>query len=211
MKQKKNTMESMSSFAIVTRKAQATLVISVEGADQKIEVQRGTMVEVLHSQSNQQYCKVIIHDYHERNLAYENNLYFMRQSELFPVNEIFWPFLIAITNPNERANIAMDDAYVTYLLNLNIKSFVSVVGQYFINTIRESIQFLPERQPKEHLSTDYACIIRYIGPVDEIGPGNFFGLELLVNFNDFPKIKHYAFLMFYVLTHQNNIKTPTEI
>jgi hypothetical protein len=163
-------------FAIVIEKTQALLDVSQE-FEHKLELARGSMVEIRYPQHNQSI--VVIHDFHQKNLAFENNLYIVKNSALLRVPERIWPYLVAITDPNERANIAKDQYYVEYILTLKEKSFVRVNGQYFsAYPIRQ--QFLPEREPK-YKSLDYDCIVRYIGPVDEIGPGYFFALELLVN------------------------------
>lgn len=170
------------SCGIVIEKTTAFLCNKYCGdPEQNFEVHKGTMIEIRSLNVNQTYCEVRIHDYHQRNLAFEHNLYMIKQNALIHVSEMMWPLLAAISDPIERANIAKDSAFCDYISTLRENSFVTINGQYFSKClIRESLQFLPEREPKDR-SLDYNCIIRYIGPVEEIGPGYFFGLELLVN------------------------------
>jgi hypothetical protein len=170
-----------SRYAIVIKKTEAILELFKSEFDGKIELHAGTLVEIEKHSFNSQYCTILVHDFHQKNIAYENNLYSIKRDALLQVSEQIWPFLIAITNPVDRVNLAGDEAYVNYLLRLTVRSFVPVLGKFFYkNPIRQSLQFqfLPEREPKEQ--EDYNCIIRYIGPVVEIGPGFFFGFELLV-------------------------------
>lgn len=161
-------------FAIVQEKVQATVL---EG-DEYIELTRGMMVEL--KEERERNCTIIVHDYYEKNYAFENNLYWCKTSSLMKVYPEIWHYLIAITDPIMRANLAKDRPFLDYIANLQINTYVTVNGSYFnISVINQSLMFLPEREPKER-TTDYDCMIRYIGPVDEIGPGFNFGLELLV-------------------------------
>lgn len=174
----------MVSNAIVLEKV---LAIGVETDDgHQVELHRGMTVEIRDFKEN--YSTIMIIDYYQKNFAYENNLYLCKSSALFRVPQAIWPFLIAINDPIERTNIAKDKSLVDYILRLELNSFVTVNGQYFSlptnrdSALRQSLSFLPEREPKDR-SLDYDCVIRYIGPVEEIGsPGYLFGLELLVNF-----------------------------
>lgn len=174
-----NTMDQMSPYAIVVEdKVRAVLSFQDAGPEQIIDVLKGTMVEIRKINNQHQYT-VMIHDFHQKNFAFENNLYLIKPSVLCTVSRELWPFLIAITDPIARARIATDEAFCDYLLNLNEKSLASVNGHYFSTCpIRQSLQFLPEREPRDRF-VDYYCSVKYIGPVEEIGPGYFFGLELL--------------------------------
>lgn len=176
----------MSIYAIVIQKTQATLKLNLpddKSQDQSVELLQGTMVETIGLQFNKNYHTVMIHDYHQRNFAFENNLYFIKQSALYQVSAEIWPFLIAVTDANIRASIAKDENFSEYILRLQLKSFVSVDAQYFsICPIRQSLQFLPQREPNRKQGASFDCIVRYIGEVKEIGPGFYFGLELLVIF-----------------------------
>lgn len=166
-----------SQFAIVTEKVLAMCVEAVDG--HQVELTRGMMVEIKNFQDR--YSTIVVHDYYQRNYAYENNLYLCKSSALFQVPLEVWPILIAVNDPYERFNMAKDKPYIQYILGLNEGSFVAVSGHHFnLSSISQSLSFLPEREPKDK-SLDYHCAVRYIGPVDEIGPGCLFGLELLVN------------------------------
>lgn len=172
-------MDSSAVYAIVGEKLLAMCVQDFDDGHQ-VELTRGMMVEI--KDFKERYSTILIHDYYEKNYVYEHNLYLCKTSALIPVPIESWSFLMTINDPFERANIAKDKAYIEYLMRLKEGDFVTVIGQYFnMSTIRQSLSFLPEREPKDR-SLDYQCIVRYIGPVDELEiPGYLFGLELLVN------------------------------
>lgn len=179
-------------YAIVIEKTQAMLVMSSNlhldrnGDDNKMELFRGTAVQIRASQSN--YKVVMICDFYEDNLTFQNNLYYVKSSALQCVDENIWLQMVAIVDPFERANIVKDKSYIDYLSSLRLASFVGVKSQHLsMCPIRQSLQFLPEREVKDSKNQDYDCIIRYIGFVNEIGPGYYYGLELLVNFSPLPQ------------------------
>jgi hypothetical protein len=177
-------------YAIVVDKTQAMLMMSSNlqydrnFEDGKLEVFRGTTVQIKGRQNN--YSVVVICDFHQMNLAFQNNLYYIKNSVLHTVDESIWLQLVAIPDPHERANITKDKAYIEFLSALKVGSFVSVTSQLFSNCpIRQSLQFLPERDTKDQRDQDFDCIVRYIGFVNEIGAGYYYGLELLVIFHLF--------------------------
>lgn len=175
-------------YAIVIEKTQAVLMMSKNlqidrnnNNDHNLEVFKGTMVQIKGRQNA--YSVVIICDFHEENLAFQYNHYYVKTSALERVEESIWLQLVAIPDPQERANIAKDKSYLEYLSSLKIGTFVSVKTQYFSKCpIRQSLQFLPEREAKDSKDQDFDCIVRYIGFVTEMGPGYYYGLELLVIF-----------------------------
>ncbi|CRK98515.1 CLUMA_CG011871, isoform A [Clunio marinus] len=159
-----------------------------------VELTKGMMVEM--KDIRDRSCVVLIRDFYTKNVAYEHNLYICKSSALLQVPSEIWPFLIAVNDPYERMMIAKDKPYIEYILRLKEKSFVTVNAQYFniATPIRQS-PFPSEREPKDTF-WDYQCIVQYFGPVDELGPGYFFGLEL-VNLDkgispQAPEISHFA-------------------
>lgn len=176
-----------SEYAIVIKKTQAMLASQIptreDEMDMKVELFRGATVQIKEVQHS--YSVVMIHDFYNKNFAFQNNLYQVQTNALIHVDELLWFQLIAIPDSQERANIASDKEYVEYIASLKADSFVRVNAHHFsMCPIRQSLQFLPEREPSKNArERDYDCIIRYIGYVDEIGPGIFYGLELLVIFN----------------------------
>jgi hypothetical protein len=166
--------------AIVIEKTVATLCGVDCGPEHKIDVHRGTLVEIKGSTMGT-YVQVMIIDYYHKNLAYENNLYMLKYNTLLEVSNYVWPYLVAISDPHERANVAKDKEFIEYFQTLREHSFVAINGHYFsMYPMKQTLNFIPEREPK-HRALDFDCIIRYMGPVGEIGPGFYIGLELLVN------------------------------
>lgn len=175
-------------YAVVVEKVLAMHV--GEEDSHQVELHRGMTVEI--EDSREKYTTIRIKDYYQQTFAYENNVYLCKTSALFSVPVDFWPFLIAINDPMERVNIAKDKNFIHYLLRLQTEGYVTVRGEYFnLLPPNQTLSFLPEREPKDR-SLDYDCIVKYIGPVEEIGsPGCLFGLQLLVNFKGQKKSQSY--------------------
>jgi hypothetical protein len=167
-----------SAYAIVAEKVLAMCTVE----EHQIELSRGMMVEeTATNYVKDRYKSVVIHDYYQKHLLYDKNVYLVKSSALLQVPSEIWPYLMAVADPYERANIARDKAFIEYILRLEENNFIAVIGDYFnISAISQSLSFLPEREPKSR-TLDYDCIIRYIGPIEELAPGVMFGLELLVN------------------------------
>lgn len=98
------------------------------------------------------------------NVPIFENLYECPQENLHRVDDMLWPYIISIVDPEQRLNMLKDENNCKFLVNLKKNDIVTVSG---------AMNYEPEKS--------YDCIIRYIGPVLEIHPvGYFFGLELLV-------------------------------
>lgn len=90
-------------------------------------------------------------------------LYECRTCDLVKVPDDIWPYVISIASPERRLRLVGNRSKCLWVLNLNVNDILSVPGDLF---------------KKE---TCFDCIIRYIGPVQELNPvGYFFGLEILV-------------------------------
>lgn len=168
-------------FAIVIEKTSAVIAqaFATDEKAQKVELFRGTTVQIKREQHFYSICMIC--DLHKTNLAFQNNLYHVKTSALVHVDESIWLQLVAIPDQQERANIAKDKSYIDFIASLKLDTFVGVNAHHFsMCPIRESLQFLPERELKDSRDRDFDCIIRYIGFVNEIGPGYYYGLELLV-------------------------------
>lgn len=162
---------------------------------QPLQLTKGMMVEikdfVAKSSPTSKYCTIKLIDYHRKNLAYENNLYLCKQSCLFRVSPVIWPYLISIMDPFERLEFARDKPHTDYIRSLDINSLVLVDGSIFkLSPISESLNFsnnfIDEDSSSNNYSsgksTVYECTVLYIGLVPELSPGYFFGLQLLVIF-----------------------------
>lgn len=172
-------------FAIVVEKTTLATCIMESAEKHQLELTRGVMVEIMKDTNGHSTIKV--HDYYQKHFAYEHNLYFCKSSALFPVAVEIWPFLIAISDPLERTFLARDLDHVHFVLSLEVDDFVTVNGKLFdVSPMNQSLMFLPEREPKNK-TLDYECVVKYIGPVDEVGPGYIFGLELLVIYENWTK------------------------
>lgn len=169
----------MEGYAVVMEKVLASCVGEFDNAH--IELRRGMMVEC--KRTSDRYSNILIRDYYQKNHAFENNLYLCKTSALYQVQSSMWPFLVAINDPLERAALAKDRPFIEYILGLDIDGFVTVNGQFFqYAAASQSLMPLSEKERHATMALDYHCIVKYIGPVVDIGPGHYFGLQLVVIF-----------------------------
>lgn len=84
--------------------------------------------------------------------------------DLISVSSEVWKFLPAVSVPQERVRLANHKHLCKELMNL---------------VINDTIWYCPNPQG----CTKYLAIIKYIGPVSELGQGYYFGLDLLVIFS----------------------------
>lgn len=93
------------------------------------------------------------------NAQFEEFVYHSKLSEIIPVAEKLWPLLIAMPSPLERVAVASNVNLCDQLVALRIGSNVEVL----------------------YSKIYYNAIVKYIGPVEAMGGGHYFGLELLVS------------------------------
>lgn len=106
---------------------------------------------------------------------YENRVLQCQSAHLQRIPSDIWPYLIAILDPLERCEFAKRPKLFGSVKQLRVGDIVMV-------------SWLAKNR---HVT--YDCIIRYVGPVPKIGPGYYFGLELLVK-----TLYFYHFTFFYV-------------
>lgn len=95
---------------------------------------------------------------------YDENLYECPQANLCRVNENLWPFIINIVDPDQRLKLVQDKNHCNWLVYVKPNDLVTVSGEMF-----------------GEQNKNFACIVRYVGPVSELYPvGYFFGVEILV-------------------------------
>uniref|UniRef100_A0A182Y9X5 ubiquitinyl hydrolase 1 n=1 Tax=Anopheles stephensi TaxID=30069 RepID=A0A182Y9X5_ANOST len=92
---------------------------------------------------------------------YENRIFQCQAANLQRIPSDIWPYLIAILDPQERCEFAKRPKLFGSVKLLRTGDIVMV-------------SWLAKNR---HIT--YDCIIRYVGPVPKIGPGYYFGLELL--------------------------------
>ncbi|XP_050076644.1 ubiquitin carboxyl-terminal hydrolase CYLD [Anopheles maculipalpis] len=92
---------------------------------------------------------------------YENRIFQCQAANLQRIPSDIWPYIIAILDPQERCEFAKRPKLFGSVKLLRTGDIVMV-------------SWLAKNR---HVT--YDCIIRYVGPVPKIGPGYYFGLELL--------------------------------
>ncbi|XP_052892717.1 ubiquitin carboxyl-terminal hydrolase CYLD [Anopheles moucheti] len=93
--------------------------------------------------------------------TYENRIFQCQAANLQRIPSDIWPYIIAILDPQERCEFAKRPKVFGSVKQLRTGDIVMV-------------SWLAKNR---HVT--YDCIIRYVGPVPKIGPGYYFGLELL--------------------------------
>ena len=167
-------------FAIVVEKSTVRVVNDVDYSN-SIDLEKGMLVEMksVKKSSTEHLCVIQIFDYYQSIPAFEHNVYLCKRSTLLEVTENLWPFLIAINDPYDRLNVVRDKDFSEYITNLQENNFVEICGDNFRQSdMRQTLSFSVDHNN----NPDFDCIVRYIGMCSEIGPGYFFGLELLVIF-----------------------------
>lgn len=134
-------------------------------AKQMVTIQAGFLVKVKEVLNGRKMASIRIYDFYSKNLAFENNLFVCNLANLHKVQPTIWPFLIAIVDPIQRLTFFRNTDLVNFILNIKISDLVVVNGA--------ALRF--DGKPLD-------CIVRYIGLVSEIGPGFYFGLEIMVIF-----------------------------
>uniref|UniRef100_A0A182WHB6 ubiquitinyl hydrolase 1 n=1 Tax=Anopheles minimus TaxID=112268 RepID=A0A182WHB6_9DIPT len=92
---------------------------------------------------------------------YENRIFQCQAANLQRIPSDIWPYIIAILDPQDRCEFAKRPKVFGSVKQLRTGDIVMV-------------SWLAKNR---HVT--YDCIIRYVGPVPKIGPGYYFGLELL--------------------------------
>ncbi|KAL0104750.1 hypothetical protein PUN28_016403 [Cardiocondyla obscurior] len=81
--------------------------------------------------------------------------------DLIPVSQKVWQYLLAVQSPQERIRLVNDVTLYEQIQNISVNDLV----WYHSGPANKRIKEL--------------AFVRYIGPVQQLGPGHYFGLELL--------------------------------
>jgi hypothetical protein len=169
-------------YAIITGACDAKLLSCVSTSseldeDSMIQLQAGQLVQVRDELVGDNVCTIKLCEFYDENPAWAVNLYLCSMKWVRRVqSDALWPFVIAIVDPLERLKFVMDEKACGLVLSLQESSLVAANGLAFGKNVV------------------YDCIVRFIGLVPEIGPGYYFGLELLVIFS-------FSFMIFSALFH----------
>lgn len=91
----------------------------------------------------------------------ENNLWICSVSCLLPVNNILWPLVNAIVSPIERVNLLKQKSLCEQLCTIQVGTLVKFISS-------------------DGNKTEEPAVVKYRGPIPKVGPGIYFGIELLV-------------------------------
>lgn len=152
---------------------------SDNGRHNPMSLYRGMMVQVYERLPNKK-CSIKVCDFHGEQPIFEQNLFVCPMNHLLIVSADLWPFLIGINEPQHRLELAKDRDWANFIMACNTDHIVNVTGTIF-----------GRDQP-------YTCITRFIGLVPEMGPGYYFGLEILVTYTCIQRTCTilYTFLLF---------------
>lgn len=149
-----------------------------------VEVELGMMLKIV-EYTSAKLALVRIKDYYSPNDKRYDNVHFQCPVANFQtVPEDVWPFVIAILDPQERVRFVKQPERLAGVKQLREAEIVRVSGKAFCRPLET-----------------YTCIIRYRGQVEEIGPGYYFGLELLnLDHGDSPQRDDLSYVSRYMST-----------
>lgn len=128
-----------------------------------IDIEAGMTLRIVERITGK-YAAIQILDYsNPDHKTHDSHLFQCQQSQLQPIQDDLWMFVVAILDPQERLNFVKHPKRMLQAKQLDVSKIVKVSCRPFGGT-----------------GEFFDCIIRYIGPVPEIGPGHYIGLELLV-------------------------------
>ncbi|GAB0089119.1 CYLD [Sergentomyia squamirostris] len=153
-------MSHQPNFAVCIRSCQIRLLSNLQSGDEFIKLQPGMMVQIRDRPSSK-FASLRVYDFYSRDLVWENNLFSCPMASLLVIPSDIWLFLAGIVDPGERLRVAQTEHQWKYILSLHESDIVVVNGSAF------------------RLDVSFDGIIRYVGLVPEIGPGYYFGLEIL--------------------------------
>lgn len=155
---------STSKYGIVIKR----IPFPISGGKEKSYLEVGTLVNLQPLQGeSERLLRFTIKEY-DLNDANQQNVIFNQVHEceshyIMKVNEKVWPYVIPIPI-SERTQFLKDKDHINFVLNLREnESHVSVKGEFFDQ------------------NTNYECLVRFIGMVEEMSRGILFGLEIMVN------------------------------
>lgn len=120
----------------------------------------GSLVHV-HSSINDTHVAIKVVNYEFSYDTSEENLWLCPISKLLPVNEVLWPLISAVVSPIDRVNILKNIKLCEELSSIEIGSLV-LHRRWDGN------------EPPE------IAVVKYKGAISKLGPGTYFGIELLV-------------------------------
>lgn len=112
-----------------------------------------------------------------------------QKTDLIHVSQEIWRFLLAVSVPQERVRLA------------NNKSLCGILENLSVN---DKVWYHPNHKVNDHKEL---AIIKYIGPVPELGQGFYFGLEIPVYCSQttISNLHVICYFIAYILKYRNHI------
>lgn len=104
-----------------------------------------------------------------RSPIWQNTEWLCHRYDLVPVSSIMWQYLAAVPVPQDRVKLATDKQLCKDLNDIRLNSKVILRSD-------------SSPSPEEELN----AVVKYIGPVPELGSGYYFGVEVLVILKSHP-------------------------
>lgn len=122
----------------------------------------GTLVHVHSCIDNDNVAVKVVNCESPYDTVDENNLWICPISCLLPVNDILWPLVNAIVSPIERVNLLKQKSLCDQLCTIQVGTLAKLISSDDGN------------------KTGEPAVVKYRGPIPKMGPGIYFGIELLV-------------------------------
>lgn len=171
-----------SKYALVNRQVELSKSGNITSSDEnptsyldKQMVFPGSLIKIIGTSDGKESHKCIVQIV-DFNAVTNNQFYEIKTSYLVKVAEDIWPYVISIDNLESRLRLVNNKGLCIWLTNLKVNDILCVHGELFKSG-----------------NLNFDCIIRYIGPVQELNSvGYFFGLEILVCYLDVTRIYKFS-------------------
>lgn len=157
--------------------------------DINVDLSSGILVEIVDTQTEKYGIRI---PKLSNTTIQQSDFYLCPKDKLIIISEDVVPFLMAITDLNHRVSLARRLPQIEFIRALKVGHIAAVYGTLF------------------HERKYFECRVKYIGPVAELGPGSFIGVEFLVIFLYFLYVKRFLSICFYFSTvrKSHNIQFP---
>lgn len=129
--------------------------------DINVDLSSGILVEIVDTQTEKYGIRI---PKLSNATIQQSDFYLCPKDKLIIISQDFLPFLMAINDLNHRVSLARRTPQIEFIRALKVGHIAAVYGTLF------------------HERKYFECRVKYIGPVLELGPGSYIGVEFLVNY-----------------------------
>lgn len=135
-------------------------ILKATGNVSHLTLMLGTLVHVHSCIDNDNVAVKVVNCEPAYDTVDENNLWICPASCLLPVNDVLWPLVNAIVSPIERVDLLKQKSLCEQLCTIQVGTLVKFISS-------------------DGNKTGEPAVVKYKGPIPKMGPGIYFGIELL--------------------------------